>query len=79
MLVKMKLTERGAPDGIQVNTYEEGKTYDIPDSLGEVFVEENWATEVKSKKAKATANNPSSVEAANGATAAPVDEDGDED
>ena len=38
MLVKMKKSERGSTNGIDVNNYVAGKTYDLPESLYDVFV-----------------------------------------
>lgn len=40
-------TRKGSPDGIQVNTYEMGKVYDLPSSLANVFLNEGWAKEEK--------------------------------
>jgi hypothetical protein len=45
----MTKTMQGSPDGIQVNTYETGKVYDLPSSLAEVFLREGWAQEDKAK------------------------------
>lgn len=36
--VKMLGTEKGSPDGINVRTYEKDKTYDLPKSLADVFL-----------------------------------------
>ena len=38
MLIKMLKTTPGSPNGIIVNTYEEGKEYDVPEGLGKVFI-----------------------------------------
>jgi len=35
--VKMLRTAKGSPDGIQINVYEEGKVYNIPDDLAKCF------------------------------------------
>jgi len=51
MKVKMTETLRGSPNGIAIFVYEEGKTYDLPDDLGELFVKNGSAIEVKDKKA----------------------------
>lgn len=48
-MIKVKMTETrlGSPDGIQVNTYESGRVYDLPTDLAEVFLRERWADEVR--------------------------------
>lgn len=38
--VKMLSTARGSPDGIRVETFEEGKTYTLLDALARAFVQE---------------------------------------
>ena len=38
MLVKMKKSERGSPNGIKVVYYQAEQEYDIPESLYDVFV-----------------------------------------
>ena len=40
MKIVMTETKKGSPDGLKVNTYEKGKTYEIPEELAKVFVEE---------------------------------------
>lgn len=51
--VRMKKTEKGSPDGIKVNTYEEGKTYTMPMDLAKVFINEMKIAEiVKAKNTK---------------------------
>lgn len=52
MKIKMLSTRRGAADGITVETYEAGQVYELPPTirgreLGDVFLREGWATEVK--------------------------------
>lgn len=42
MHVRMKETKKGCPDGIEVRDYLAGEAYDLPDSLGAVFVREGW-------------------------------------
>ncbi len=46
MKVKMNRTCFGSPDGMQVNEYKKGETYDLPDPLAEVFVQQRWAVKV---------------------------------
>ena len=36
----MTETQAGAPDGIHVTKYEEGKVYEIPEALAKIFVDE---------------------------------------
>src|SRR5687768_17365808 len=45
MWVEVNKTMKGSPDGIQVNTYEAGKKYQMPKDLGVVFVREQWGVE----------------------------------
>lgn len=49
MHVRMTETAEGSPDGIEVNEYLEGRTYDLPGSLGENFLERGVAEEVEQK------------------------------
>ena len=49
MKIKMLRTQRGSPDGLSIRLYQEGKTYDFPDSLGEVFLKEGWGKEVRER------------------------------
>ena len=53
MKLKMSETVKGAsdPSGSQVKEYQEGETYEVHESLARVFLKENWAEEVKAKKA----------------------------
>ena len=44
--VKMKVTQKGSPDGIQVVEYEKDEVYTLPDSLAEVFLDELEVAEV---------------------------------
>lgn len=43
----MLKSEYGSPDGIAVNHYKKGETYDLPDSLYRAFVEANFAEPYK--------------------------------
>ena len=50
MKVRMLKTMKGSPDGIQVNEYEVGRKYDLPESLGKVFLENKWAEQDKAAR-----------------------------
>lgn len=50
--VRMIKTRAGSPDGITVNVFKEGKTYDLPMSLASVFIAEGWAEIVEEKEGK---------------------------
>lgn len=43
--VRMLSTQDGSPDGVTVNRYKEGQTYDVPVPLAEVMLTERWAEE----------------------------------
>jgi hypothetical protein len=43
MLVKMLSTRKGSPNGLDSETYVEGKQYDIQGELLDVFLKEGWA------------------------------------
>jgi len=43
MKIKMLETRMGSPDGVSVLAYTEGEQYEVPDSLGRVFIAEGWA------------------------------------
>lgn len=47
MKIRMIVTTKGSPDGIQVNEYQAGGKYDLPESLAKVFLDNNWAEEDK--------------------------------
>ncbi len=49
MRIMMLQTMDGSPDGVTVNQYRKGETYDVPDSLGTVFLKEKWAERAKAK------------------------------
>ena len=44
--VVMSETVKGSPDGLKVREYEQGKEYDLPESLATVFVSEMDVAEV---------------------------------
>jgi hypothetical protein len=48
----MLTTQSGSPDGRTVCSYAKGEQYDLPDSLGKVFVKEGWAKKVQVKAPK---------------------------
>jgi hypothetical protein len=53
--VKMLIDAAGSPDGVTVNQYEAGKTYDVPEALSDTFMKydlaERAAKPGKGKKA----------------------------
>jgi hypothetical protein len=60
--IKMRVTAGGSPDGVTVNEYEAGVTYDVPRDLADTMVKyglaENWQATVpapRSRAKKATA------------------------
>lgn len=55
MFIRMKQTANGSPDGNNVQTYEEGQAYDVPDRLGEIFVGAGLADEELSSQKDAGA------------------------
>jgi hypothetical protein len=46
MKIKMLETRLGSPNGVLVLPYTEGEEYELPDSLGRVFLTEGWARAV---------------------------------
>ncbi len=44
--MKMNRTSYGSPDGVQVEEYKKGETYDVRETLATVFLEEGWAVKV---------------------------------
>lgn len=48
MRVHVTKTRKGSPDGIEVREYQAGESYEMPDSLGAVFLREGWAEADKS-------------------------------
>ena len=46
MKLKMKRTSYGSPDGVQVEEYKKGETYDVRDTLASIFLKEGWAVKV---------------------------------
>lgn len=49
MKVKMITDAPGSPDGIRIEQYEQGHTYDVPGELGDVLVAEGLAAAVAEK------------------------------
>ena len=41
----MLQSRRGSEDGFSVKMYEEGKEYDVADTLARRFIAQGWATE----------------------------------
>jgi hypothetical protein len=50
--IKMLTTQSGSPDGRTVCSYIKDEQYDLPESLGKVFVKEGWAKKVQAKAPK---------------------------
>lgn len=50
MKVRMLKESKGSPDGIRVETYKVGKSYEIPENLASVFLKLGWAEKDKSLK-----------------------------
>jgi len=47
MKIRMLITKKGSPDGIQVIEYQAGQKYDLPQELADVLLREGWAEEDK--------------------------------
>ena len=60
MKVKMKATRYGSADGMHVDEYKKGETYDIRESLASIFLKEGWAVKADrgSRKAKNAGEAP---------------------
>ena len=43
MKIKMNRTSYGSPDGVQVEEYKKGETYNVRETLAVIFLEEGWA------------------------------------
>jgi len=64
--ITMTETRTGSPNGINVNKYSLGKTYNLPDGLAKVFLDNKWANlyveeveqEVESPMSKAIEKPP---------------------
>ena len=61
MKVKMKHTRYGSADGMRVDEYKKGETYDVRESLASIFLKEGWAVKVD-KKAGRTKDQGSAPE-----------------
>ena len=46
MRIKMKRTSYGSPDGVQVEEYKKGETYNVRETLAAIFLKEGWAVKV---------------------------------
>lgn len=46
MIVYMLETRRGSPDGFTVKRYHEGSYYEVPHTLGVIFLNNDWAIEI---------------------------------
>ena len=45
MKIKMKYTRYGSADGMRVDEYKKGETYDVRESLARIFLKEGWAVQ----------------------------------
>lgn len=52
MKLKMKRTSYGSPDGVLVEEYKKGETYEVRDSLATIFLKEGWAVPADSAPRK---------------------------
>jgi hypothetical protein len=52
MKIKMLKKTQGSPDGIQVNVYEAGMEYDLPDRLANTFVNQMKVAEFVKQETK---------------------------
>jgi len=46
MKLKMKSTRYGSADGMRVDEYKKGETYNVRESLASIFLQEGWAVKV---------------------------------
>ena len=46
MKIKMQSTRYGSADGVRVDEYKKGETYDVPETLASIFLKEGWAVKV---------------------------------
>lgn len=46
MQIKMLETKQASPNGVDINLYEKGRTYDLPDKLAADLILVGWAEEV---------------------------------
>jgi len=52
MKLKMIRTSYGSPDGVQVEEYKKGETYDMRETLAVIFLKEGWAVKVEKSPRK---------------------------
>ncbi len=62
MLVKMKITKKGSPNGIVVNEYVKGDEYDLPESLTKTFLKLGVCEMVKVPENKDAGKSPKNKE-----------------
>lgn len=43
MKIKMNSTRYGSADGVHVDEYKKGETYDVRETLADIFLKEGWA------------------------------------
>lgn len=52
MLIEVIQTKNGSPNGIKVEKYVKGGSYDLPNDLAQVFIDNGWGKEAKATKPK---------------------------
>ncbi len=58
-LIKMKITERGSENGVNIHIYEKGTIYQVDDGLKKAFVDDlDWAETVKKGKPQIPVRDP---------------------
>lgn len=43
-------TQQASPDGVHIQEYEAGATYEMPEALAQVFLEQKWGARADEKK-----------------------------
>lgn len=61
MKIKMTATTKGSPCGLKVKKYEKGQSYDVPESLARVFIDQMKVATGGGKAAKAPDNKAADV------------------
>lgn len=64
MRITMKSSQLGSPDGVRVESFEKGVSYDVTDSLGKEFIAAGFAVEGDARKT-ITAPPPAKADKAN--------------
>ena len=61
MKIKMKSTRYGSADGMRVEEYKKGETYNVCETLAAIFLEEGWAVQAD-KKTRRTKDQGAALE-----------------